>query len=406
MQPLVEDKAWARSRYRTLGLYYHGFANFQLKDYNAAGRSLSQLTPFTDPIFGIHARYLLARVHHLEQERQEAMTHYDGLLSEYAKQKAQAVETLRDPARYKNDPSEKARLEALVPQIAAPDYVQHAGFYLGVMQYEDGKFGEAAARLTAFIKDNPASPLLPEAQLRQGFCFVQLKQYGDAQRTLTALMQKEPRLADQCLFGIGKAQIGEAGDPAMNRNYADKMKAAVASFHAAVERTNALLKTDPEAARRRGEMLLELGDTLQTSRQYKDAVAAYNQIVSEKLIPSREEEVVQHLATALQLNGDFTESDKKCLEFREKFPKSVLLPAVMFRHAENAYFLSLAAEKAKKPDDAAKWTEETIKRYAPCRREVSRIRLCQRRPLRSRHGPLSQGRSRQSEGTARVHSRQ
>ena len=44
------------------------------------------------------------------------------------------------------------------------------------------------------------------------------------------------------------------------------------------------------------------------------------------------------------------------------------MPAVLFRYAENAYFLSLAAEKIQKPADrapeVAKWTEETIKRYS------------------------------------------
>src|SRR6516162_9912756 len=42
------------SRYRPLGLYYHGFACFLLNDYQNAGRSLSLLTPFSDPLFGTH----------------------------------------------------------------------------------------------------------------------------------------------------------------------------------------------------------------------------------------------------------------------------------------------------------------------------------------------------------------
>jgi TolA-binding protein len=362
---LVEDKEWTKSRYRPLGLYYHGFASFQLKDNNAAGRSLSQLTPFTDPAFGTHARYLLARVHHQEGERQEAMGHYDGLIAEYLKQKAQAPEILRDPARYKNDPNEKARLEALI-RDPAPEHVQRAGFYLGVLQYEDGKFGEAVGRLAAFAKDNPKSPLVPEAQLRVGFCQVQLKQFAQAQQTLVPLADKEPRLADQCLFWIAKARVGEAGDPATNKQYTDKIKTAFEAFRAAVER-NGQLKNDPDAPTRRGEILLEFGDALQAAQQYKDATGAYNQILSEKLIPAHEEEVVQHLATALHLGGEYAESDKVCAGFVQKFPKSTLLPAVLFRHAENAYFMALAAEKIQKPSDrateTAKWTEEAIKRY-------------------------------------------
>jgi TolA-binding protein len=366
-QQLVEEKKWAKSKYRTLGLYYHGFACFQLKELNAAGRSLSQLTPFTDPIFGTHARYLLARIHHQEGERQEAMADYDGLIAEYTKQKTQAPEILRDPARYKNDPNEKARLEALL-RDPAPEHVHRAVFYLGVLLYEDGKFPEAAARLAAFVKDNPKSPLLPEAQLRLGISQVQVKQFAEGQRTLTPLVEKEPRVADQCLFWMAKARVGEAGDPANAKVYEAKVKPAFELFRAAIDRTTEPAKTDPEAATRRGEFLLELGDTLQTVRQYKDALAAYNQIISEKLIPAREEEVVERQATALQLDGDYAESDKVCAAFVKKFPKSTLLPAVLFRQGENAYFTLLAAEKIEKPADRAaqvtKWTDETIKRYA------------------------------------------
>ncbi|MGH7226778.1 MAG: tetratricopeptide repeat protein, partial [Gemmataceae bacterium] len=123
----------AKSRYRGLGLYYHGFACFLLKDNLAAGRSLSLLTPFTDPVHGTHARYLLARVHHAVGERQEALAHYEGVLADHDKQKQAAAEMLKQPDRFKNDPQEKARLEQLV-RGQLPDHVRRAAFFLGVMQ--------------------------------------------------------------------------------------------------------------------------------------------------------------------------------------------------------------------------------------------------------------------------------
>src|SRR5438552_3606553 len=72
LTPLVKDLRLAGSRSQGLALYYHGFASFLLPDYLAAGRSLSRLAPFAEPTYGSHARYLLARVHHREDERAEA----------------------------------------------------------------------------------------------------------------------------------------------------------------------------------------------------------------------------------------------------------------------------------------------------------------------------------------------
>src|SRR5262249_19264327 len=329
-------------RYRGLGLYYHGFASFLLKDYLAAGRSLNQLTPFTDPVYGTHARYLLARIHHLDDERAEAAGHYAGVVAEYAKQKQAAAEPLKRPDQLKNDPEEKARLEALVREVP-PDHVARANFYLAVLQYEGGRFADALPRLAVFVQQHPTSPLAVEARLRQGFCQVQLRQFADAVRTLQPVAEKEPALADQARLWTGKAQAG-AADP-NNPNYAQALKPALDTLTAAAAKAQQLMATDPSAKGRRAEILLELGDTQQLAKQYKEAAATYGQILKEESLPQRAEEVVQRQATALHLAGDYAESDKVCALFQQKYPKSPLLPAVLFRHAENAYFASLAAEK-------------------------------------------------------------
>ncbi len=110
-----------------------------------------------------------------------------------------------------------------------------------------------------------------------------------------------------------------------------------------------------------------MADMQQLAHQYKEAAATYNQILNDKMLPQRDEEVMQHLATAWHLAGDYNEADKVCLRFRDTHPKSVLLPAVLFRHAENAYFQALAAEKLPNPADrareVARWNDEAIKRY-------------------------------------------
>jgi TolA-binding protein len=359
--PFVKDSLWVKSRYRNLGLFYHGYSSFLSKDYLAAGRSLNMLTPFTDPIFGTHARFLLARVHHQSEELAEAARHYEGVLSDYDANKKAAAETLKQPERFKNDPHEKARLEALV-RDPPPDHVAQASFFLGVLHYEAGRFADALPLFAAFTTQYPRSSLLVEAQLRVGFCQVQLHQFGDALKTLQPLADKEPRLADQALFWIAKAQVG-AADPANATAYAQAVKTAVDTFRRAADKAQSLIATDPEARSRKGEILLQLAETQQLARQANDAATPYKQILAEKLLVSREEEVLQRLATALHVASDYSGSDQVCVQFQKTYPQSSLLPAVLFRHAENAHFLALAAEKANNKAECDKYTDEAARRY-------------------------------------------
>src|SRR5262249_26367601 len=133
------DKKWQDSRFLSLGLYYHGFASFLLGDRPAAGRALARKSVLADEVFGTHARYLLARVHHLENkhnERAEARAQYEAVLKGHEEAKKTAQARLNQPALFGNDPEKKARLERLV-RGPIPDHVARAAFFLGVLQYED-----------------------------------------------------------------------------------------------------------------------------------------------------------------------------------------------------------------------------------------------------------------------------
>ena len=169
---LLKEPLLAKSRSRGLALYYHGVTGFLQEDFAAAARSLNPLMPFHEPGFGNHARYLMARIHHAVDEHAEAMLHYEGVLVDYEKEKKDAVEALRRPEKFKNNPSERARLEALVKE-SPPDYLGRALFYLGLLQYEGGRFADAEARFTGLLRQHPKSPLLIEAQFRLGLCQVQ-----------------------------------------------------------------------------------------------------------------------------------------------------------------------------------------------------------------------------------------
>jgi TolA-binding protein len=354
------DKKWKDSRYLSLGMYYHGFACFLLGEMFAAGKSLSRNGVLSDEVFGTHARYLLGRVYHLntkQNEREEARTQYQAVLTDHEAAKKAAQAKLNQP----NDSERKARLERLV-RGPDPDHVARAMFFLGVLQYEDGRFAEALEHFKTFATKFPTATLVVEARLRQGFCEVQLKQHDAALKTLQPLADRDPLLADQALFWMAKAQAGKA-DPAKPETF----RPAIDTFRNAADKANARAGTDPRARHRRGEILAEMAETQQLARLYKDAAATYNTVLNDKLLPAREDEMLLDLATAQQLAGDYAESEKVCARFRERFAASTLMPAVQFRHAENAAFLALSAEKIRNPADRAremtKHNDEAIKRY-------------------------------------------
>src|SRR5439155_4832338 len=224
---------------RALGLYFLGVAYFQMNDVPAAGKSLGQLAPFDQP-FGPHARYLLGRIHAAHDEKAEAAAAFDAVLAGYDKQKKDAVEALKQPDKFKADPWEKARLEALV-KAPPPDYVAGSAFYGACLNYEAGKFGEALPKFQAFAKEYAASPLKEDAILRAGFCLVQTKQNDEAVKTLQPLTNTA-RLADQAFYWIGKAQVGLAlvADPANPAARTQIFTTAINSLRTAAERANQL----------------------------------------------------------------------------------------------------------------------------------------------------------------------
>src|SRR5262249_34911600 len=128
----LKDATLGKSRYRDQGRYDFGFASFLLKDYPAAEQALTMLTPFADPGFGTHGRYLLARTHHLQDERAEAALHYQGVMDDHAKQVKDAAALLKQPDKLKNVPAERARLEELL-KGPPPDHLLRSVFYLGVL---------------------------------------------------------------------------------------------------------------------------------------------------------------------------------------------------------------------------------------------------------------------------------
>jgi TolA-binding protein len=360
--PFINDPNLTRSRSVDWGRYLFASAAFQLGDMAAAQKTLTMLAPFAHSDFGPHARYLLARTHHLAEERGDALAQYEGAIADQKKNVDDAAAALKQPQRFKGDPAKLAELQALVAR-PVPDHIARSHFYLGVLLYEAGRFAEAKTRFQTFARAFPKSPLANEADLRVGFCQVQLKEWKEALKTLRPLTQVE-MLADQAFVWIAKAQIGAAPDATSKwPEYRNAIHEGVTNLRAAYECVLRLGNT-PDLKIRKGEVLLEIADQLQAVKESRDAAATYQKILAEKLLPDREEEISLREAQALHLAGAFPESDARCQAFFKKYPQSTLASAVAFTFAENAFFQASAFEKtAPESEKRAQLYDDALKRF-------------------------------------------
>lgn len=359
-QKLIDDKDVVKSSFRGLALYQVGCASFALKDYMSAGRALSQLAPF-DHVFGNHARFLLSRTHHIAGEYPEAIAGYKALLADYELQKKMAGESMKNAAALKSD--DRARFETLLKP--PPDYIARATFYSAQLAAEAGEFTEAMTGFSAFVTQFPTHPLIDEAKLRLGFCFVQARNFPEAVKILQPL-QAHAQLGDRAMGWFARSQVG-AADPANLAAFDPVAKGAIDILSKAAEKAKAFGPSDSEAKDRRGDLLLELGDTQQVARMYKEAAATYDKVCVEFGNSERAEMALERQVTALHLAGLYKESDELCHKFEQTYPKSMLLAAVLFRGADNASLSAIAAANDPKANEnRAAWEkrfDEAIDRY-------------------------------------------
>ncbi|HYG74072.1 MAG TPA: tetratricopeptide repeat protein [Planctomycetota bacterium] len=357
---LIDDPALAASPLRELSLYQLGCALFALKEHRGAGRALSQTAPFEQD-FGLHARYLLSRIHHLSGEYPEAGAGYKALFANYEANKKFAAEAMKNPAAHK--PADRARYETLLKP--PPEFISRSVFYQALLLAEAGEYGEALNGFNAYVTQFQNHPLIDEAKLRLGYCMVQLKNFGEAAKVLQPL-QGHAQLGDRAMWWLAKAQLGLA-DPNNAQVFEQAAKGAIDLLAKAAEKAAALGPSDAEAKTRRADILLELGDTQQLAKQYKEAAATYEKVVAENGTSERAEEATERQITALHLGKAFNESEALCQKFEKTWPRSTLLGSVWFRSAENACLEAMAAASdAKAAENRASWEkqfDEAISRY-------------------------------------------
>src|SRR5688572_20473042 len=165
--------------------YQRGHAAFVKGDYGRAFVELASLAPFEQPGIGVHARYLIARIHHLNGERPEAVENYRAAVAEFDRQRKLALGRLADPAL---SADERGRLSEVV-KGAAPEHVARALFYWGVILSEFGSADEAAAKFAYCVLLRPDTAVAAEARLRGGMCAVAVKKNVDAVALLSPIVE-------------------------------------------------------------------------------------------------------------------------------------------------------------------------------------------------------------------------
>lgn len=343
-----------------LANYQFGHALFMSGRPAEAGRALARLAPFSQP-YGNHARFLLARIHHAAGETPEAASLYQALLSKYSEEKKSAQESLKNPALRAE---QRAALQA-VANAPAPDYAQRSLFHLAMLTAEGGDSAEAIRLFASFIQQYPKSALIPEASVRLGYCQLLAGNAAEAVKTLQPFLEQSP-ISDRAQWWTAKAMIA-AADPKDPQAFNATVTRAIELLRRAADTAGQQGRSDPDARIRRGDILIEIGDSLQTIGDNKAAVAAYEQALRENNNPDRAEETLQREITALHIAGMYRESDEQCRRFEQTFPKSTLLPAVLFRSAENAYLSAVTStNQASGPNrqrDENQLLNEAIRRY-------------------------------------------
>jgi cellulose synthase operon protein C len=287
--------------------YYLGCAAFAADHDVLAGRSLSRLAPFENPLYAAHARYLLGRIHHRAGEATEAALNYDAVPAAFEKM----------PPASKNP---------------VPDFVGDALYHSAVLLYEQKAFADALARFTLVLQKEKRPAVAEEARLRVGLCQVRAGQPAEALKTLQPLLG-HARLARPARWWSAQASPAPA-------EAAEHLRKALEAPEA---------ESGPDAA----EIQLALGAALEAAGRAPEAVEVYK-----KLPPG--ETALARLAGAHAAAKQYREAEDAGARFEKQFPGSPLTGAVLLRLCDGAFAEAQAAPADKAPALFA----EVLKRYA------------------------------------------
>lgn len=361
--PFLDDAVMKRSSVGDRGRFIHALALVALNDNLKAARSLAMLAPFASTDVGLSARFQLARLHHLSQERPEASALYEAVIANYDAQFLAARQVIADGNALKNQPRERARLEALV-RGPVPEMVEQSHYQLASIALERSEHSAAADRFKQFIERFPKSSLTPVAQLRLGQCMLAMKQYAAAIPILQPLT-RITELAGEALPALAQATAHHF-DPNNAQKKQQAYEQAIALYRTAIEGISTG-KDDASANRERANLLLALGDLQLNAALPKDAAATFDSLLKTNAQSTIEEQARQRQVLALHQAGEYDASIAAATIFLARYPRSPLLSQVQFHAASNRFAQAqLAAALPGSASTQAAWQplyEQSIERY-------------------------------------------
>lgn len=266
----------------------------------------------------------------------------------------------------KQGASEEAeRLYLAVAGKPGSDLADNAQFYLGALQYAQGRFEEALKTFGTFDKTFPQSPLRSTVQLGRGWALLKLNRPDDARKAFQGILE-DPKVGIEARYWLGLTQ----------KQQSDWKGAATTLLEAAaVDPKNQLV---PSIRLHAGDALLHAGDIPAAAGQYDQVLAAVG--------PDGElaDDAVRGRAQTALLAKDYATLDRLTADFAARYPKSplqgdiqrivarslverkefqravkILEPRISTDHSgkqalEDRYLLSLSYEGLLQLDDALK----------------------------------------------------
>jgi len=206
----------------------------------------------------------------------------------------------------KQGTSEEAeRLYLAVAGKLGSELADNAQFYLGALQYAQGRFEEALKTFDVFDTTFPGSPLRPTVQLGRGWALLKLNRPDDARKAFQAILE-DPKVGIEAKYWLGLTQKQQSDW---------KGAAATLLEAAAADPKNQLV---PSIRLHAGDALLHTGDVSGAAAQYDQVLSAVG--------PDGElaDDAVRGRAQAALLAKDYATLDRLTTNFAARYPKSPL----------------------------------------------------------------------------------